>query len=417
MDSYAKLAEKRPTAPGRALEYEINRAEHHMEKVRLYWEAVADDLGPETWRDPTNPHRKNYEQEISLACHHFQNLLQQVAMTRIADEHFFGFEAHGFEKASTSEIRDRCGQCGRRERCERCERQIRRMRCERCERLESRENLDIREKNYRATSRKIQPARYKTIAMKDPRQPAEASQADGEPSTRSPWQSASLQTPLDSSGAAARTESTESFQNRSLTIHHQLIFGSRFNGCPGRPIATNRPLAYEHDDDKENNPSLGSQGFQTTSAREPGDRFSRTGNDGVDEDSASTLKEQTSYLDASAEPLQLSNAAKIDNSFINEESHDRFQESRLSHWMSIEPMINRRRLGSGGPRVAHGVPVERERPASLESYDEQQRSQTNKISHPVPTATVTPHFLRKESLCWKNILHGDTKPRNPYFPV
>ena len=46
---------------------EIDEAESFIKRLRSYWAAVADDLGPVTWAQPTNVYRQIWEQEIFAA--------------------------------------------------------------------------------------------------------------------------------------------------------------------------------------------------------------------------------------------------------------------------------------------------------------------------------------------------------------
>ena len=59
----------------------IERAEFFITRLRSYWTAVADDLGPFIWTQPTNIYRQIWEQEISSADRKLQNLIDQIRKT------------------------------------------------------------------------------------------------------------------------------------------------------------------------------------------------------------------------------------------------------------------------------------------------------------------------------------------------
>lgn len=57
---------------------QINGAESHIRRLRSYWGAVADDLGPLVWEQPTNMYRQIWEQEIFAADCKFEYLKGQL---------------------------------------------------------------------------------------------------------------------------------------------------------------------------------------------------------------------------------------------------------------------------------------------------------------------------------------------------
>lgn len=56
----------------------VNKAEFFIRKLQCYWTAVADDLGPVIWAQPTNMYRQIWEQEISAADSKLEYLRDQI---------------------------------------------------------------------------------------------------------------------------------------------------------------------------------------------------------------------------------------------------------------------------------------------------------------------------------------------------
>lgn len=65
------------TAMDPCLAVEIDEAESFIERLRSYWAAVADDLGPLIWAQPTNVYRQIWEQEIFTADCKLEHLMDQ----------------------------------------------------------------------------------------------------------------------------------------------------------------------------------------------------------------------------------------------------------------------------------------------------------------------------------------------------
>lgn len=63
------------------LSLKIERAEFYRTRLRSYWTAVADDLGPLIWTQPNNIYRQTWEQEFSAADRKLQNLIDQIRKT------------------------------------------------------------------------------------------------------------------------------------------------------------------------------------------------------------------------------------------------------------------------------------------------------------------------------------------------
>lgn len=72
----------------RSLPQELAEAEEHVEKLKGYWAAVAEDLGPTMWADPMNPYRRVWEQEISSACDKLEYLEQSHPSARVPGSNF-----------------------------------------------------------------------------------------------------------------------------------------------------------------------------------------------------------------------------------------------------------------------------------------------------------------------------------------
>lgn len=68
---------------GRFLIQKLAQAEERVEKLKSYWAAVAEDLGPTMWADPMNPYRRVWEQEISSACDKLEHLEQSDPTARV----------------------------------------------------------------------------------------------------------------------------------------------------------------------------------------------------------------------------------------------------------------------------------------------------------------------------------------------
>lgn len=58
-----------------SLKVEIDEAKSLIKRLRCYWAAVADDLGPIIWAQPTNVYRQIWEQEIFAADCHLEQLI------------------------------------------------------------------------------------------------------------------------------------------------------------------------------------------------------------------------------------------------------------------------------------------------------------------------------------------------------
>lgn len=96
---------------GRFLLREAAEAEEHVEKLKDYWAAVAEDLGPSMWADPMNPYRRVWEQEISSACDKLEYLEQSDPNARVPGSKIqlpHNFKARGINKVSKKERKAEC---------------------------------------------------------------------------------------------------------------------------------------------------------------------------------------------------------------------------------------------------------------------------------------------------------------------
>lgn len=96
---------------GRFLLQELAEAEEHVEKLKGYWAAVAEDLGPTMWADPMNPYRRVWEQEISSACDKLEYLEQSDPSARVPSSKFqlpHDFKARGINKVNNRERNAKC---------------------------------------------------------------------------------------------------------------------------------------------------------------------------------------------------------------------------------------------------------------------------------------------------------------------
>lgn len=96
---------------GRFLLREMAKAEQHLEKLKGYWAAVAEDLGPTKWADPMNPYRWVWEQEISSACDKLEYLEQIDPTARVSPK---SRPAHDFKARETNNVDNR----GRNAKCD-----------------------------------------------------------------------------------------------------------------------------------------------------------------------------------------------------------------------------------------------------------------------------------------------------------
>ncbi|MCJ1464401.1 hypothetical protein MMC07_003014 [Pseudocyphellaria aurata] len=71
----------RSTAVDSSLMLQIDEVELYIRKLRCYWTAVADDLGPFVWASPKNMYRQIWEQEISTANSKLGHLKGQTSKT------------------------------------------------------------------------------------------------------------------------------------------------------------------------------------------------------------------------------------------------------------------------------------------------------------------------------------------------
>lgn len=96
----------------RFLLQELAEAEEHVEKLKGYWAAVAEDLGPTMWADPMNPYRRVWEQEISSACDKLEYLEQSDLSARVPGSKIqlpHDFKARGINKVNNRERNAKCG--------------------------------------------------------------------------------------------------------------------------------------------------------------------------------------------------------------------------------------------------------------------------------------------------------------------
>lgn len=96
---------------GRLLLKEVAEAEERVEKLKCYWAAVAEDLGPTMWADPMNPYRPVWEQEISSACNKLEYLEQSDPTARVPDSKIqlpHNFKARGINKVNKKERNAKC---------------------------------------------------------------------------------------------------------------------------------------------------------------------------------------------------------------------------------------------------------------------------------------------------------------------
>lgn len=90
---------------------ELAEAEEHVEKLKGYWAAVAEDLGPTMWADPMNPYRRVWEQEISSACDKLEYLEQSHPSARVPDTNFqlpHDFRPRGIKKFKNRGRKAKC---------------------------------------------------------------------------------------------------------------------------------------------------------------------------------------------------------------------------------------------------------------------------------------------------------------------
>lgn len=111
----------------RFLPQELAEAEEHVEKLKGYWAAVAEDLGPTMWADPMNPYRRVWEQEISSACDKLEYLEQSHPFARVPGSPKFQLP-HDFRPRGIRKVKNR----GRKAKCDHavamCEKDARHMR-------------------------------------------------------------------------------------------------------------------------------------------------------------------------------------------------------------------------------------------------------------------------------------------------
>lgn len=94
---------------------ELAKAEEHVEKLKGYWAAVAEDLGPTMWADPMNPYRRVWEQEISSACDKLEYLEQSAPSARVPGSKTqlpHDFKARGINKVNNRERNTKCDHAG-----------------------------------------------------------------------------------------------------------------------------------------------------------------------------------------------------------------------------------------------------------------------------------------------------------------
>lgn len=90
---------------------ELAEAEEHLEKLKCYWAAVAEDLGPTMWADPMNPYRLVWEQEISSACDKLEYLELSDPSARVPGSKIqlpHDFKARGINKVNNRKRNAKC---------------------------------------------------------------------------------------------------------------------------------------------------------------------------------------------------------------------------------------------------------------------------------------------------------------------
>lgn len=95
----------------RFLLQELAEAEEHLEKLKCYWAAVAEDLGPTMWADPMNPYRRVWEQEISSACDKLEYLELSDPSARVLGSKIqlpHDFKARGINKVNNRKRNAKC---------------------------------------------------------------------------------------------------------------------------------------------------------------------------------------------------------------------------------------------------------------------------------------------------------------------
>lgn len=95
----------------RFLLQELAEAEEHVEKLKGYWAAVAEDLGPAMWADPMNPYRRVWEQEISSACDKLEYLEQSHPSASVPGSTFqlpHDFRPKGIKKVKNRGRKAKC---------------------------------------------------------------------------------------------------------------------------------------------------------------------------------------------------------------------------------------------------------------------------------------------------------------------
>lgn len=95
----------------RFLLQKLVEAEEHVEKLKCYWAAVAEDLGPTMWADPMNPYRRVWEQEISSACDKLEYLEQSDPSARVPcskNQLPHDFKARGINKVNNRGRNAKC---------------------------------------------------------------------------------------------------------------------------------------------------------------------------------------------------------------------------------------------------------------------------------------------------------------------
>lgn len=270
----------------------VNKVEFFIRKLQCYWTAVADDLGPVTWAQPTNMYRQIWEQEISAADSKLEHLRDQIRETASStnpnpNKVPFRFGLRDIGSPSNQNINAHhlppCLQEG------------------------------LNAEDRALASHEAQASNKRTRKRKLTRQRAKARRSTRE-SNPFVYQSLSNSPcPLDTNRRLVTKKRIETVQNQILALRQRLTITSVPNKFRCDPKLKDRLFRFEANDEKENLVHPGSVGFDTATSWKFNKRLSNVDGDKHDEGPGScTKKDLHAYSGTPARIFGSSFAANID---------------------------------------------------------------------------------------------------------
>lgn len=273
----------RSTTLDPSLALQINEVKFFMRRLRCYWKAVADDLGPSIWAHPTNLYRQIWEQEISAADNRLEHLINQIRKTpgRInpnLNDNPFSFGLGSIGQTSSQKI-----------------------------------NAQLPHYFQLRTSREAEASHRRTLRRKRTRQRAKARRSAMEANHLGYQSFANSPHPFGTKQRSVTKERIEIVQSQILALGQRLTITSGPSEFPCDANSEERLFRFEENDVRENRVSSGSAGFDMPTSWKSSERRSKVDGDKYNEGPGSCPNEDiNAYTGINARTFRPSFVPNID---------------------------------------------------------------------------------------------------------